>query len=101
MNLKQKISACTAAALPLLAFSAYLFTATPKAHAFFDGCATSEYNSGFAPTCGDGHDSGVPAGQSGFFVFCNADQFGGGSGGGPGVCDADGSGNVCCTYGAA
>ena len=87
-------------ALPLFALSAFLTIPAPKAHAD-NGCPTDEYpysNIDDSGTCGDGHDSGVAPGQSGIFVFCNADEFGD-PGGGPGYCDPSGSGYTCCTYG--
>ncbi len=75
MNLKQRISILTAAALPLLALG-YLVISPPKAHASSD-CPTQTYsdNEGAGNTCGDGHDEGVSRKDPRSESICSSGQF--------------------------
>lgn len=96
MNFKQKISALSAAALPLFALSAFLLIHPTKAHA--DGqCPDGQTYAGeydeIPGTCANGEGGLSYDGMPGLFTVC-PDGSGGWDGGG--YCISDGC--VQCTY---
>ncbi len=96
MNFKQKISALSAAALPLVALSAFLLIHPTKAHATGecpDGQTYAGEYDGFDGTCANGEGGFYYVGGAGGFAVC---PDGNGSYGGGGYCVSDGC--VQCIY---
>lgn len=92
MDFKQKISALSAAALPLVALSTFLLIHPAKAHADGD-CPDGTYYvgefDGVPGTCNSGMGGATDVGSSGAFPPCPWED-GGTPAYGPGVCVSDG-----------